>query len=54
MTQQSPEQTVAGVVPAREDLEQYTSYEDEGALVICDRENPAAWVQSDVTEPIRS
>lgn len=31
----------------RPDLEQYVSYSDDGDTVICDRENPSAWVRSD-------
>jgi hypothetical protein len=31
----------------RPDLEQYVSYADDGHTVICDRENPSAWVKSD-------
>lgn len=32
------------------DLDAFTSYEDDGDLVICAKENPGAWVKSDVTE----
>lgn len=30
----------------RPELEDYTSYEDDDALVICDRNNPRAWIRS--------
>lgn len=30
-------------------LDEYTSYEDDGSLVVCDRSDPNAWVRSDVT-----
>lgn len=33
-------------------LEQYTNYEDDGTLVICDRENPKAWIRSTETASI--
>jgi len=46
-------QAAVGTVPDRAELDQYASYEDEGSLVICDKTEPAAWVRSDVTEPIR-
>lgn len=33
------------------DFDDYASYEDDGALVICDRFNPSGWIRSeDVTE----
>lgn len=30
----------------RPELEDVTSYEDDGALVICDKQNPNAWIRS--------
>ena len=30
-------------------LDGYTSYEDGKYLVVCDRENPNAWIRSDGT-----
>lgn len=36
--------------PPDADLEDVASYEDDGALVICDRSNPNGWIRSaDVT-----
>lgn len=31
------------------ELDGYTSYEDGDYLVVCDRENPNAWIRSDET-----
>lgn len=31
----------------RPELEDYTSYEDDDALVICDTKNPRAWIRSE-------
>lgn len=36
----------------RTDFDRYTSYDDEGSLVICDRTNPSAWIRSDETESL--
>ena len=33
--------------PDRPELDQYVSYPDDGDTVICDRENPSAWIRSD-------
>lgn len=30
----------------RPELEDFTSYEDDDALVICDKQNPRAWIRS--------
>lgn len=38
--------------PADDDLEQFTSYEDGDHHVICDTQNPKAWVRSDATRPL--
>lgn len=46
-----PEQTqvadVDGTEPADVDLDKFASYEEGDSLVICDRQNPNAWVKSD-------
>lgn len=34
------------------DLEDFVAYEDDDALVICERSNPNAWIRSTVTEPL--
>ncbi|NHN48365.1 hypothetical protein G9464_12275 [Halostella sp. JP-L12] len=39
-------------MPDRPDLDQYVSYSDDGDTVICDRENPSAWVRSDDLRPV--
>ncbi|WP_323191467.1 hypothetical protein [Halostella sp. PRR32] len=36
----------------RPDLEQYVSYSDGDDTVICDRENPSAWIKSDVLDVV--
>lgn len=35
--------------PALPDLDGYACYEDGDHFVVCDRENPNAWVRSDLT-----
>lgn len=35
--------------PDRIDYDDFASYEEGDALVVCDRENPNAWIKSDVT-----
>lgn len=30
----------------RPELDDFTSYEDDGALVVCDKQNPNAWIRS--------
>ncbi|WP_205427727.1 hypothetical protein [Halorussus sp. MSC15.2] len=40
--------------PDRTDFDDYASYEENDSLVVCDRQNPNAWVKSDVTAEIRS
>lgn len=35
--------------PTDDDLDRYTSYEQDTDLVICDRKNPQAWIKSDTT-----
>lgn len=49
MRQHPPEIEGEEIGTEREDLEQYTSYEDAADHVICDKQNPAAWLRSDVT-----
>ncbi|WP_170977370.1 DUF7331 family protein [Halorussus salinisoli] len=39
--------------PERIDFDDYASYEEADALVICERENANAWVKSDVTVELR-
>lgn len=34
------------------DLEAFTSYEDGDAHVICDRENPNAWIRAEETRSL--
>lgn len=34
-------------------IEDLVSYEEDGALVVCDRSNPRAWIKSDDVEPLR-
>lgn len=34
------------------DLEDFVAYEDDDALVICERSNPNAWIRSTVTMPL--
>lgn len=36
-------------VPQRNDLKEFTSYQDGDGLVICDKQNPKAWIRSDET-----
>lgn len=36
------------------DLDRYTSYEDGDAVVVCDRENPRAWIRSGTTATLES
>jgi hypothetical protein len=31
------------------DFDRYADYEDDGALVVCDRRNARAWLKSDAT-----
>jgi len=38
--------------PDRPDLDQYVSYPDDCDTVICDRQNPNAWIRSDELRPI--
>lgn len=35
--------------PSTDRYDQYTAYEDDGALVVCDRTNPRAWIRSATT-----
>lgn len=35
--------------PNRPDFDRYASYEADGALVVCDRKDPRAWIRSSVT-----
>lgn len=35
------------------DLANLVSYEEEDGLVVCDRENPRAWIKADSVEPLR-
>lgn len=35
------------------DFERYVSYDDGSGTVICDRQNPAAWIRSDRTVGLR-
>ena len=39
--------------PDHPGLDGYTSYEDGDYLVVCDRENPNAWIRSDETVDVR-
>lgn len=32
-----------------DEFDRYADYEDDGALVICDRRNARAWLRSDAT-----
>lgn len=43
-------QAVDEAEPDLPDLDGFTSYEDGDHLVVCDRENPNAWVRTD--EPV--
>jgi hypothetical protein len=47
----APHERQYAVEPPAElpDLDEFTSYEDDGALVVCETSNPNAWVRSDVT-----
>lgn len=38
--------------PAVNDLDGFTSYEDDGHHVICDTQNPKAWIRSDETRSL--
>jgi len=40
------------VEPEFNDLDAFTSYQDDGDHVVCETENPTAWIRSDVTEPV--
>lgn len=48
MEERTRSQTTAEV-PERPELENCTCYEEGDDLVICDRQNPKAWVKSDTT-----
>lgn len=37
----------------RPDLDRYTTYEDDGDVVVCDRKNPSAWLKADETVAVR-
>lgn len=37
----------------RPEFDRYTRYEDDGALVVCDRKNPAAWLKAADTVAVR-
>lgn len=48
------EQSADGADAGRTDFSAYTSYEEDGRTVVCDRKNPSAWIGSDeavVPEP---
>jgi hypothetical protein len=45
-------QTTDQAVPAREDLDDVTCYEDDGCLVVCEKANASAWIRSDVTTDV--
>lgn len=47
MKSSTKQQVSASTTPTDPDLDRYTSYEDDDALVVCDRENPRAWIRSD-------
>lgn len=49
--ERTPDTAVAE--PAGPDLDGYASYEDGDHLVICDRENPNAWIRSNETADLR-
>lgn len=34
------------------DLEDFVAYEDDDALIVCERSNPNAWIRSTVTMPL--
>lgn len=34
------------------DLDDVLAYEDGGVVVLCDRSNPAAWIEADHAEPL--
>ncbi|MFB6236261.1 MAG: hypothetical protein ABEH81_14870 [Halopenitus sp.] len=49
MRRNTIEETAETTEPAEDQYDQYTGYEDDGALVICDRTNPRAWIRSETT-----
>lgn len=44
---------LAEQAPPAIDLEHVASYKDGDATVICDRQEPTAWIRSTVTVPMR-
>lgn len=48
--------TVEAVQPDPDvvDLDRYASYEDGDGLVVCDRENPNAWLRSDAVTDLET
>lgn len=52
MRTHSPEVEAEAVEPDREELAPFTCYEDDGDLVICDKQNPAAWIRADETTDV--
>ncbi|WP_306056631.1 DUF7331 family protein [Natronococcus wangiae] len=50
MNQNSHQETVRDE-PAVPEFDAYVSYDDDGATVICDRRNAAAWIRSTAVRP---
>lgn len=43
-----------GTPTKRAQSDDLVAYEDDGALILCDRTNPNAWIRSTVTVPVSS
>ncbi|RMB23792.1 DUF7331 family protein [Haloplanus aerogenes] len=43
---------VDGDIAETTEFDRYADYEDDGALVICDRRNARAWLKSDATTTV--
>lgn len=52
MRQRKRDAAADGYGPAEDNSDWYTSYESGDSLVVCDRENPTAWIRSDRTETL--
>lgn len=53
MRTETEQRTVPEAEPSNEpDFDRFASYDDDGALVVCDRKNPRAWIRSDATTPL--
>lgn len=49
MRRETTQETSQAASQPTDRYDQYTAYEDDGALVVCDRTNPRAWIRSATT-----